>query len=225
MQWTDKENKWLITVHPTQLKMKHRHKTSERHILHRHILTAMTKQCNHKQKAGNLSLFVGSAGWMYSSREKLLFPCHYCPFSSPCRKKWLRESVTPDPAGSNLFLVWGSAFPGSSQLRCVLCSRWDVYRLNLDTNYLIEIWGSWEIPTFCWDLLCHCEQVAPLGAEVPCDFKIQPLWVLLIIWDTYIKGRILGQRLVIFQKFSWELPYIPVIHQTDLLLHVAVNIN
>lgn len=39
------------------------------------------------------------------------------------------------------------------------------------------------------------------------------------------KGTILGQRLGIFPKFSWWSPYIPVIHQTDLLLHIAVNIK
>lgn len=130
MQRIDKENKWLITVHPTQLKMKHRHKTSERHILHRHILTAMTKQCNHKQKTRNLSLFVGTAGWMYSSREAVILlslPVLFLPHveRNGSGKAWLQILQVPCACRVQFISLVGQCFPWlcSAQGTGVVCAH------------------------------------------------------------------------------------------------------
>ena len=81
----------------------YRHETSERHVLHRHILTAMTKQCNHKQKTRNISLFVGSVQRMCSSREAVTALPLPVTFLWPVPAwKWLWEK---QDSGSCKFLV------------------------------------------------------------------------------------------------------------------------
>lgn len=182
MRRIDKENERLITVHPTQLKMKHRHETSERHILHRHILTAMTKQCNHKQKTRSLSLFVGSVGWMYSSREAIIplsLPVLFLPHveRNGSGKAWLRIQQVPCACSLQgpIYFPCGAVLPLallSSGDRCVVCSRWDRCRLSLDTNYLIEIWAAERSLLFVVICCVTVSRWPPLGAEVCCDFKI-----------------------------------------------------
>lgn len=77
------------------------------------------------------------------------------------------------PAGSNLFPMNVSAFPGSPQLRCVMCSHWGVCRLSLDTNYLREIWAAEKCLLFVVICCVIVSRWHPLvGAEVGCDFKI-----------------------------------------------------
>lgn len=158
-QRIDKENEWLITVHPTQLKMKH---TGTRHQRGTYCIGTSWQQWQNSvitnRKLGTFSSLLAVLVECIRA-ERLLFSCHYRSLFFPVQKEMAQGKARLQiwqvscacslqgpiyfPSGqcfSSLFLDSGG--------RYVLCSHWDVCRSSLDTNYPLEIWDSWEIPTF-----------------------------------------------------------------------------
>lgn len=128
----------------------HRHETAERHILHRHSLTAMTKQCNHKQKRGTFSS-VAAAAVQCVRAEGLLLPCRCRSLVFPVQKEVALGKARPrtwqlSRACRVRFISRQSQrFPSlalDSGGRYVVCSHRDVRRSGLDTNYCSEIWDG-----------------------------------------------------------------------------------
>lgn len=90
--------------------------------------------------------------------ERLLFPCHCWSIFFPVWKEmalgkarlWIWQvSCACSLQGSIYFPITASAFPHSSspQVAGTVCAP-SRSCVGLDTNYWLEIWGSWEIPTF-----------------------------------------------------------------------------
>lgn len=126
----------------------HRHETAERHILHRHSLTAMTKQCNHKQKRGTFSSAAAAAcvraeGLLRRCRS-LVFPVQKEAALGKARPRTWQRSCACSLQGPSISRQ-SRRFPSlalDSGGRDVVCSHRHVRRSALDTNYCSEIWDG-----------------------------------------------------------------------------------
>lgn len=128
-QRIDEENEWLITVHPTQLKMKH---TGTRHQRGTYCIGTSWQQWQNSvitnRKLGTFPSLLAALDWMYSGREAVIPLSLPVPFLSHAEWedvppvlawKWLWENQDSElvgflclmPAGPNLLPIKASAFP------------------------------------------------------------------------------------------------------------------
>lgn len=90
--------------------------------------------------------------------ERLLFPCHCRSIFFPVWEEMALGKVRPriwqvscacSLQGSVYFAIRASAFSHSSSRQVTgMVHAPSRTHVGVDTNYWLEIWGSWEIPTF-----------------------------------------------------------------------------